>query len=247
MKCFEYKRLMGYSVFSYSVKWVLVYLLFFFISFSAKAQTHVLDSSEREVITNIGISSSLLFGGSLLMDKSIQNVLNDNRNNYLDDFTNYANYGGSKKLVLPMNALLLGSGYLFNDESLKTTSWNAFKSIGATALVTEFLKLSLSRARPYEQQNPYHFDPISWRNNSYKSLPSGHASLAFAFITPYAEEYSRWLYAIPFSVAFSRVYKNDHWTSDVILGSIIGFTAGYFFHYKDRHITVSFNKIVVRF
>jgi membrane-associated phospholipid phosphatase len=207
----------------------------------------VLDSSEKEVLTHIGISSSLFFGTSLFIDEPIQNSMSNNRNDYLDNFTKYSNYGGSKKIVLPVNALLMGSGYLFNDENLKTTSWNAFKSIGAAALATELLKLSFSRARPYKDKGPYHFAPIAWQNNSYKSLPSGHTSLAFAFITPYAEEYSRWLYVIPVSVAFSRVYKNDHWTSDVVLGSIIGFTAGYFFHYKDRHVTVSFNKIVIRF
>jgi len=234
------------DLYSY-VKFVFGGIAVLFISFSAHSQDYMLDASERKTLTRIGITSSLLFGTSFLMDEPIQNSIKNNRRNYLDDFSNYANYGGSKKLVLPLNAILLGSGYLLNDENLKTTSWNAFKSIGTTALATELLKLSFSRARPYKQQGPYHFNPISWRNNSYKSLPSGHTSLAFAFITPYAEEYSRWLYAIPLSVAFSRVYKNDHWTSDVVLGSIIGFTAGYFFHYKDRQITVSFNKIVIRF
>jgi membrane-associated phospholipid phosphatase len=238
---------MNFFEFYCNIKSLVIGIIIIFISFSAKSQTRLLDTSERKIMTHIGITSSLLFGTSFLLDRPIQNSVNNNHNSYLDDFTNYANYGGSKKLVLPMNALLLSSGFLFNDETLKKTSWNAFKSIGASALATEILKLSFSRARPYRQKGPYHFEPIVWKNNAYKSLPSGHASLAFAFITPYAEEYSRWLYAIPLSVAFSRVYKNDHWTSDVILGSIIGFTAGYFFHYKDRHVTVSFNKIVVRF
>lgn len=238
---------MNFFDFYCNIKSLVVGIIIIFISFSANSQTHLLDTSERKIMTRVGITSSLLFGTSLLLDKPIQNTVNNNRNSYLDDFTNYANYGGSKKLVIPVNALLLSSGFLFNNETLKTTSWNAFKSIGAAALATELMKLSFSRARPYKHQGPYHFNPISWRNNTYKSLPSGHTSLAFAFITPYAEEYSRWLYAIPLSVAFSRVYKNDHWTSDAILGSIIGFTAGYFFQHKDWHVTVSFNKIVIRF
>ena len=230
-----------------NIKYVFTGMLVIFISLSAQSKTHLLDSSEKKVMARFGITSTALLATSFFMDKPIQNSVNHIQNSYIDDFTNYANYGGNKKIVLPMNLLLLGSGYLFNDEKLKSTSWNAFKSIGAAALATEFLKLSFSRARPYKQKGPYHFDPVAWRNNAYKSLPSGHTSLAFAFITPYAEEYSRWLYAIPLSVAFSRVYKNDHWTSDIVLGSIIGFTAGYFFHYKDRNITISFNKIVVRF
>ena len=237
---------MTFSDYCCDIKYTLTGLLIFF-SFLAQSQTPMLDSSERKTMTGIGITSSILLGTSFFMDEPIQNHVTHNQKSYVKDFTSYANYGGSKKILLPVNALMLGSGYLFDDETLKTTSWNAFKSIGTTALATELLKLSFSRARPYKQQGPYHFNPISWRNNSYKSLPSGHVSLAFAFITPYAEEYSRWLYAIPLSVAFSRVYKNDHWTSDVVLGSIIGFTAGYFFHYKDRQISVSLNRIVVRF
>ena len=238
---------MKFSDYCCSMKYTFTGMLILFISFSGQSQTSMLDSSERKVMTRFGITSSALFATSLLVDEPIQNNLTQSRKSYLTNFTNYANYGGSKKIVLPLNAVILGSGYLFKDETLKTTSWNSFKSIGVAAIATEFMKLSFSRARPYKQKGPYHFDPISWRNNSFKSLPSGHVSLAFAFITPYAEEYSRWLYAIPLSVAFSRVYKNDHWTSDAVLGSIIGFTAGYFFHYKDRHISVSLNRIVVRF
>ncbi|HLW07688.1 MAG TPA: phosphatase PAP2 family protein, partial [Marinilabiliaceae bacterium] len=82
--------------------------------------------------------------------------------------------------------------------------------------------------------------------DSYKSLPSGHASLAFAVFTPFAENYSRWLYAIPISVAFGRVYQNKHWFSDVVVGSSIGFISGWLFTHN-KNVQLLPNGVIVKF
>lgn len=42
------------------------------------------------------------------------------------------------------------------------------------------------------------------------------------------------MYAIPLLVDFERIYKNKHWTSDVIAGSAIGFSVGYLF--SENHL-----------
>lgn len=235
------------NIFTVYFKQVTLALLFSLLVFTGNAQSSLLDSSESRFMRDIGLASSVAFGSSFLFDQPISDFITKKKNPFLNNFTSYAYYGGSKKLFVPVNTLLLGSAYLLKNKPLKTASWNSVKSIGSTALITGLLKLSFGRARPYEERGAYHFDPISWRDRAFRSLPSGHASLAFAFITPYAEEYSRWLYAIPLSVAFSRVYQNDHWASDVILGSFIGFSTGYFFQHKNCHISVSLNRIVIRF
>jgi len=154
---------------------------------------------------------------------------------------------GDKKVVLSTNAALLGTGYLIDDPGLKRTSWNAVKSILSTALITEGLKYGFGRSRPYTGAGPREFSPLPPNRHALKSLPSGHASVAFAFFTPFAEQYSRWIYLLPTATALSRVYKDKHWSSDVVLGAAIGFFTGYFFQHKDASVEVSLNKIVIRF
>ena len=150
-------------------------------------------------------------------------------------------------MILPLNALLFAGGLIADNKGLKETSFNAFKSVVSTAAITVSLKYLTGRSRPYTEDGAYHFEPFPPDRHKYRSLPSGHTSVAFAFFTPFAEKYSRWIYSIPLSVGLSRVYKDDHWSSDVVLGAAIGFLSGYFFQHKTEHFEISFNKLVIRF
>jgi membrane-associated phospholipid phosphatase len=56
---------------------------------------------------------------------------------------------------------------------------------------------------------------------------SGHSALAFAFATSLSQEIHRtWatvgLYALATGTAWSRVYDDEHWTSDVLVGAAVG-------------------------
>ncbi len=84
--------------------------------------------------------------------------------------------------------------------------------------------------------------------SSYQSFPSGHSLVAWATFTPFAESYSKWIYLIPASVSFSRLYKNKHWMSDVVMGGGLGYLAGLYFH-KRKNQKVIFNGqgVVIKF
>lgn len=214
------------------------------------AQETLLDSNERKVFTAAGISSFALFTGAFLTDNQTRQFVQNHRSNVLTDYTDVMNYMGSKKLILSLNAVSYGTSLLLKDKRLETTSVNAFKSLVSSAILTAGLKQITGRARPHTDHDAYFFKPLPIfynGGNDFKALPSGHATVAFAFFTPFAEEYSHWLYLIPASVAFSRVYKDKHWTSDVILGASFGFLSGYFFQHKDYPIEIGFNKLVIKF
>ena len=98
-----------------------------------------------------------------------------------------------------------------------------------TSIITFLLKFSFGRERPRENNDPFSFSPFSFKDDNFLSLNSGHTALAFSLSTILAEntnnDYLKVALYIPaFLTAFSRVYQNHHWTSDVILGSIIGYT-----------------------
>ena len=226
---------------------MVIFICCIFIAGNSFAGGPVLDSTEKDFMRNTIFMSSAIVPAAFAFDEPLMGTINRRDDSFLNTFTHYANEMGNKHIVIPANAVLLGTGFLLPDNTLRRTSWNAFKSIGTTGITTELLKLSFGRARPHTDNGAYFFDPVHWHNNDYKSFPSGHTSLAFAFITPYAEQYSRWLYLLPVSVAFSRVYKNDHWPSDVLMGATLGFASGYFFQHKDRNIQLTLNGIIINF
>ncbi|MGM0531472.1 MAG: phosphatase PAP2 family protein [Bacteroidota bacterium] len=213
----------------------------------ADAQASFLDSTDRAVLTNTGVTSAFFFATAFTMDEAFRDIAVSGQNDLMDKYTHAANYMGNKKVVLPLNALVYAGGLVSGDKDLQQTSFNAFKSIMVSAGITISLKYMTGRSRPYTNEGAYAFDPFPKDQHAFRALPSGHATLAFAFLTPFAEQYSRWLYAIPFSVGLSRIYKDQHWTSDVVLGSAIGFLTGYFFQTKNRNIEVSLNGIVIKF
>jgi membrane-associated phospholipid phosphatase len=237
-----------FSGFSFRMVFSFCLFLILPLTFQGQDTTSVLfETHEKRLMGKVAVASGLLFTGAYLTDGPVRDWVQSNQGPTGDVLTNAGNRLGDKEVVLSMNAALLGTGYLIDDPGLKKTSWNAVKSILSTAVITETLKLGLGRSRPYTGAGPRQFNPLPPNRHAFKSLPSGHASVAFAFFTPFAEKYSRWIYLLPASTAISRVYKDKHWGSDVVLGAAIGFFTGYFFQHKDQSVEVSLNKIVIRF
>ena len=50
---------------------------------------------------------------------------------------------------------------------------------------------------------------------------------AFALVTPFAQDYNApWLYAVAGATAFGRIQQRQHFASDVVAGSLMGYLAG---------------------
>jgi membrane-associated phospholipid phosphatase len=102
-----------------------------------------------------------------------------------------------------------------------------------TAALTQVLKISFGRARPYTGKDPFTFKPFQSLADENWSLPSGHTSLAFSFSTILAmnteSDLLKGLAYLPaFMTAFSRIYYNKHWISDIFMGAFIGYFVGRF-------------------
>jgi len=90
----------------------------------------------------------------------------------------------------------------------------AVLALAATNLVVEGAKRAFFRARPDGEQK---------RSNA--SFPSSHAANAFALATVLARRWRRiapafWIWAA--ATAWSRVYLNRHYLSDVVVGAVVG-------------------------
>ena len=87
-------------------------------------------------------------------------------------------------------------------------------------------KYAVDRARPYENRGPWQ-RAGEGQSRSNSSFPSGHSAIAFAAVTPFAQEYDApWLYGVAAVSAMGRVAGRQHWVSDTVAGGIIGYAAG---------------------
>jgi membrane-associated phospholipid phosphatase len=108
----------------------------------------------------------------------------------------------------------------------KPNTWNAVGAIVTTGIVTQILKSTVKRPRPFQT-----YPTIIKRSDAGGySFPSGHSSLSFCAATTLALHYKKWEVAVPAfawaaTVAYSRMQLGVHYPTDVLAGIAIGILA----------------------
>ncbi len=97
-------------------------------------------------------------------------------------------------------------------------------------VTVHLLKSFIGRARPYVNEGPRSFHPFSSLlfQQDYQSLPGGHNAVAFVVSTVLSRNakpaWLKGLAYVPAVLTFvSRVYQDQHWTSDDFLGAAVGY------------------------
>ena len=168
------------------------------------------------------------------------------------------------ELVTP---LLLSSYFIINGNSTgnrfqKQLGFEIAQATFYATATTQVIKMILGRERPARTDDKSNFTWLSLFDNDFWSLPSGHTTVAFAVSTVLSENSSSDIlkilaFAPAVLTAYSRVYENRHWLSDVVLGGIIGYTTAKYFvkAHKDKEfqefvaptpiysISISLNKL----
>ncbi len=202
----------------------------------------------REVFSTKNL---IVFGGLLstafFADEWVNNKMKNNKSLFLTSYTDVFNEFGEKKYVVPAAVAAWTVGTIVKDEQLATTAMNSCKALLFGAIASEGIKIISGRSRPDTNMGSGSFDLFGGTVNRRKSFPSGHAFTAWAAFTPFAETYSKWIYAVPISVSLARMYRNRHWFSDVVLGGGLGFFAGMYFHKrKNQRVIFKGNGIVIK-
>jgi undecaprenyl-diphosphatase len=122
-----------------------------------------------------------------------------------------------------------GALWLGNDDRLGHTFWQTIDSSVVAGIASEALKLTFSRARP-NQGN----DPDKWfQGHCCESFPSGEVTLQASFVTPLIVNYRRdtpWIWALellPLYDSIARLKSQAHWQTDVLAGWALGSAVGY--------------------
>jgi len=132
--------------------------------------------------------------------------------------------------------VILGGMYLYGhvtaDDKFGKTVLLSVESFVLTGVFVQTIKHAAHRHRPNTDDPPHTFDGPSFHStSSNSSLPSGHASSAFAVASVIASEYDNFFvpplaYSIAAITALNRVSHNAHWMSDIFVGSAIGYFTG---------------------
>ena len=182
------------------------------------------------------------FGGLMLLDEEIRDFAQKNRSETGDDIAKALEDIGSAPAVFAGNFVLLGTGWWFREEvageKLYETAWISLEAQIFTETIAGFTKIAVGRSRPNQDNSAYAFNPFSSLTFD-RSFPSSHAARSFAVASVFADHYEHPVPAIAYTaaslVSLSRIYLNEHWTSDVFAGAVLGFAIGKALSWRHRH------------
>jgi membrane-associated phospholipid phosphatase len=123
-----------------------------------------------------------------------------------------------------MEALYALGLYAVGDERLRRTSGQALQGLAVVGVYATVLKYAAWSNRPSQDDKEHRFFAYDQPSTG---MPSGHSFSAFCVAEIYGAEYGRWLtYPLAGLVAYSRIYNQAHWPSDVLVGSLLGVATG---------------------
>jgi membrane-associated phospholipid phosphatase len=147
----------------------------------------------------------------------------------------FAHLGSTYVLVGAAGATYL-FGRLEHHDRPREAGMLALEALADTGIVVESLKLATNRQRPYVPPGKGQFWPEDVYSFS-SSFPSGHAAASFALARVIVEETPGhpWLhvalYGLATGVAIARVTGENHFPSDALVGSVIGYSVGGFVYH----------------
>jgi hypothetical protein len=178
-------------------------------------------------------TASAVLGTAVVLftvDENIQTWVQEHKNAATGRLSDNAKKIGT--LSVPSLAALGLYGYLAKDGKAKKTFLLSVESFLVTGAFVQTLKRSTGRHRPFtgDSHDTWSGARLSGKNE-HLSFPSGDASSAFAIASVIASEYDNrfvppLVYTASTLIALSRVHNNAHWSSDVFVGSAIGYFTG---------------------
>lgn len=165
--------------------------------------------------------------GSFLVEENVRSVFQQNRSGVADVLERVGWWYGTPLFTVPASLLTLGAGALFDDDELKDTGILMSELLLTVLFVQQPLRIVVGRARPLAGEGHVSFHPFNV-HNEYASFLSGHSWSAFGISNIVARQIDKgWasvgLYSLATITAFSRMYADRHWLTDVVLGSVAGY------------------------
>ncbi len=175
------------------------------------------------------LGSAVLIGTGYSIDNNVKNFSQRNISTFNNDLFSIDNYYGSEYTFIAIGGLY-GYGLIFSDKDVRKLGLQTIEAVGYSGIIESILKSVVGRSRPYTNEGKANFHPINF-SAATTSFPSGHSTVSFAVSTVLANNTDNiylkiFFFSASSLVSFARIYHNDHWFSDVITGSFIGYFSG---------------------
>ncbi len=209
--------------------------------------SHVVTFPARLDLTGSLILTGVLGSTGILMsqDENIRGeIKNIPHNEGVNDVAKVGKWLGNGYLIVPIFLVSGAGGYLGKNQRLVRMSVETLETLALSGLAVQILKVSTGRSRPFRDSGSWDFAGPSFSNEAFHSFPSGHAVTIGSVAGVLAGEFgSIWIDLAAGGLvgltAFQRMYADQHWASDVFLGSAIGIATGYSIarHRKEKTTT----------
>ncbi len=178
----------------------------------------------------IGAVAGTAAAAALWVDDPLREYMLDNRSVFTDDLVSVGDYYGKLSTGYYLGSALYVAGIVSDDDWVRYTGRAVLEAHTFSLLITGVLKAVAGRSRPYRFEGNNRFGWLEIENSRW-SLPSGHATAAFAISSALSKRIDRpWatagLYALSGITVLDRIYDDKHWLSDTILGAAIGTAVG---------------------
>jgi membrane-associated phospholipid phosphatase len=197
---------------------------------TASAQRDTVPGRPRPPAAVWWLGGSLVVG-TLVSDAALERASLANRSPTLDDAARVGDALGTGRHLLPALAASYLAGRLSSRPRLADAALHAAVAYALGNVVASVGKPLVGRHRPDTTGSPWRFHPLDG-DGRYHSWPSAHTMHAFSLAGAVAEESNtRWATATAYGAAtlvgWSRIYADEHWTSDVVSSAIVGAIIGH--------------------
>jgi membrane-associated phospholipid phosphatase len=198
------------------------------LSTSAEGAGHVISSPLRWQSED-WLNFSAVIGGAAaisIFEKDIRKFIFNNKSSGFNTLADLGEIYGEPLMVVLLTGSLYSTGLILNDDWLRETSVILTAAILPSGIIQTTSKIIAGRARPYLNLENYYFEPFRQEEDFY-SFVSGHTMVAVSTSWILAKRINNNLakgmfYTAGIISAYSRLYHDEHWMSDVLLGGTLG-------------------------
>lgn len=171
-------------------------------------------------------ASTVLAAASFAFDERLRTIALANHSPQLDRVAAGADILGTAGHIVPALVMTYVGSRLLGQQSFAAATLRVGLSYAAADAIESVLKPMLGEARPIAGHDPLTFRPFS-ASGTYQSFPSAHVVHISSLASAVALEANRpWVTVLAVAaityVGAQRVYRDQHWSSDVVVSGMLG-------------------------